>query len=64
MVKLLSEKKKFKWDDPVVKAFEELKEAIAKVPTLFHLGFKKYFVMYYYASDHTMSGILLQKNEK
>ena len=64
MAKLLSEKQTFKWDDPATKAFKEVKEAIAKAPMLFHLDFKKDFIMYWYASDHTMSSILLQKNEK
>ena len=64
MAKLLSEKQSFEWDDPASRAFKEVKEAIAKAPTLFHPDFKKYFIMYCYASDHTMSSILLQKNEK
>ena len=64
MDKLLSEKQNLKWDDPASKAFKEVKEAIAKAPTLFHPNFKKDFIMYCYAFDHTMSCILLQKNEK
>ena len=64
MAKILSEKQNFKWDDPIVRAFEEVKEVIAKAPTFFHQNFKKDFVMYWYASDHTMSSILLQKKKK
>ena len=64
MAKFLSEKQSFKWDDPASRKFKEVKEAIFKAPIIFHLDFKKDFIMYYYTSDHTMSGILLQKNEK
>lgn len=41
MVKLLSEKQNFKWDDPTSRAFKEVKEATAKALTLFHPNFKK-----------------------
>ena len=64
MAKLLSEKQNFKWDEPASKVFKEVKEAITKAPTLFHPNFKKYFIMYCYASKHTLSGMLLQKNDK
>ena len=64
MEKLLSEKKNFKWDNATIKVFEEVKKVIAKAPTLFHLDFKNDFIMYFYFSNHTMSGILLQKSEK
>ena len=64
MAKLLSEKQSFKWDEPASKAFKEVKEAIAKAPMLFHPNFKKDFIMYCHTSEHTMSGMLLQKNDK
>lgn len=64
MVKLLSEKQSFKWNDVVVKVYKEVKEAIEKVPVLFHPNFRKDFIMYFYVSDHTISSILLQKDEK
>lgn len=64
MENLLRKKHNFKWDNLAIKAFEEVKKAIAKVPTLFHLDFKKEFIMYCYALEYTMLGILLQRNEK
>lgn len=64
MVDLLSEKQNFKWDEPTVKSFGKIKEAIANAPTLIHLDFKKDFIIYCYASEHMMSRVLLQKNEK
>ena len=64
MAKLLSEKQSFKWDEPALKAFKEVKEAIAKAPMLIHPDFKKDFTIYCYAFEHTMSGMLLQKNDK
>lgn len=59
----MSEKKAFKWNEEGKKAFESIKEAIAQAPILIIPDFKKYFIIYCYASKHTMSGILLQKNE-
>ena len=64
MAKLLSEKKNFKWDDLVGRAFEKVKEAISKACILFHPNLKKDSIIYCYASDHTMSSIMLQRNEK
>lgn len=60
----MSEKNVFKWNEEALKDFEYIKEAIAKAPTLINPDYKKDFIVYFYASDHTMSSILLYKNEK
>lgn len=64
IVNLMSEKRVFKWNEEGKKAFESIKEAIAQAPILVNPDFKKDFIIYCYASKHTMSGILLQKNEE
>lgn len=49
----------FKWNDPGKWAFNDIKEAIANVLVLSHLDYKKYFMIYYYTSEHTLSAILM-----
>ncbi|XP_057838834.1 uncharacterized protein LOC131048779 [Cryptomeria japonica] len=60
---MMSEKQIFKWKEDAKKAFEEVKKAIAHARTLINPDFKKSFIIYCNASEHTMSSILLQKNE-
>ncbi|XP_059070699.1 uncharacterized protein LOC131860316 [Cryptomeria japonica] len=60
---MMSEKHIFKWKEEAKKAFEEVKKAIAHAPTLINPNFKKIFIIYCNASEHTMSSILQQKNE-
>lgn len=59
----MSEKQVFKWSEEGKKTFTSRKNAIFQAPILVNLDFSKDFVIYCYASKHTMSGILLQKNE-
>ncbi|XP_059064237.1 uncharacterized protein LOC131856454 [Cryptomeria japonica] len=59
----MSEKEAFKWNEAGRKAFKEIKKEIAHAPTLVNPDFNKDFIIYCYASEHTMSGILVQKGE-
>lgn len=61
---LMSENKVLKWNEEGKKAFEPIKEAIAQAPILVNPNFKKDFIIYCYASKHTMSGILLKRMKK
>ncbi|XP_057850259.2 uncharacterized mitochondrial protein AtMg00860-like [Cryptomeria japonica] len=63
IVGLLSEQHPFKWPEEAKNAFEKIKGSVANVPTLVNPDFTKDFILYCYASDHTMSGILLQLDE-
>ncbi|XP_059068727.1 uncharacterized protein LOC131859180 [Cryptomeria japonica] len=63
IVGLLSEQHPFKWTEEAKDAFEKIKGSIANVPTLVNPDFTKDFILYCYASEHTMSGILLQLDE-
>lgn len=56
---LMSEKQAFKWNEEGKKAFELIKNSIGHAPILVNPDFRKDFVIYCYASEHTMSGILL-----
>lgn len=60
IINLLSERYPFKWSIEAKEAFGKIKSSVAKAPTLITPDFKKDFIIYCYASKHTMSGILLQ----
>lgn len=59
IVNMMSEKVAFKWNEASRKDFEEIKKAIAHAPTLVNPDFNKDFIIYCYASEHTMSNILV-----
>ena len=52
----------FKWNYFGKKAFEQIKTTIANALVLAHPSYTKDFIIYYYASDHTLSTILMQEN--
>ncbi|KAH9313256.1 hypothetical protein KI387_028291, partial [Taxus chinensis] len=54
----------FKWNNEGKVAFEEIKKSIAKAPTLVSPNFNKDFIMYCYASEHTLSDVLVQKSDE
>lgn len=58
MLNMMSEKHPFRWQDEGKKFFEDIKTTISNAPMLFSLDFKKCFIIYYYASKHTLSDIL------
>ncbi|XP_059070429.1 uncharacterized protein LOC131860082 [Cryptomeria japonica] len=64
IVHLMSGNEVFKWNEEGKKSYQSIEESIAQAPILVNPDFKKYFIIYFYASEHTMSGILLQKNEE
>ena len=53
----------FKWTKERREAFEKIKEAIAKSPTLWIPKFDNEFILYTFASDHSIVDVLTQKNE-
>lgn len=61
---MMSEKEVFRWNGDGKKEFKEIKRSIALAPTLVTPDFKKNFIIFYYASEHTMSDILTQKNDQ
>lgn len=61
---MMKESQRFKWSDSKKKAFELIKHAIARAPLLVYLDYTKEFILYYYASAHTLSAILMQENNE
>ena len=53
-----------KWTKERREAFDKIKEAIAKAPTLWSPNFDNEFILYTFASDHSIVVVLTQKNEE
>ncbi|KAH9294618.1 hypothetical protein KI387_038206 [Taxus chinensis] len=54
----------FWWSEEGKNSFEEIKASVAHAPVLVCPNFSKDFIMYSYASEHTVSAILMQKNSE
>ena len=54
----------FKWKTERREAFDKIKEAIAKAPTLRSPNFDNEFISCTFASDHWIAVVLTQKNEE
>ena len=52
-----------KWTKERKEAFEKIKEAFAEAPTLRSPNFDNEFILYTFASDHSIVVVLTQKNE-
>lgn len=64
IVDMMKGSQSFKWSDSEKKAFELIKHAIARAPTLVHPDYTKEFILYCYASAHTLFAILMQENNE
>ena len=60
---MLRKDHEIKWMVEAKKAFKNIKQAISKAPVLINPYFKKYFLVFSYASKHTIEVMLLQKND-
>ena len=54
----------FSWGDREKKSFIMISEAIAEAPALVSLDFRKYFILYTFASDISYVVVLTQKNQQ
>jgi hypothetical protein len=45
-------------------SFEEVKEDLTKGPVLISLDFAKYFIVFSFPLEHTIAGVLMQKNHQ
>lgn len=61
---MMNDHKAFKWTDIGKGAFENILGAIAYASILVHLAYTKYFLIYCYAIEHTMSAILMEENKE
>ena len=53
-----------KWNIEAKQSFDFIKQALNKTPVLISPDFKKDFIIFSFASEHTIVVVLLQKNEQ
>ena len=61
---MMSEKHPFRWKEEGKKYFEDIKIAISNAPMLVSPSFERDFIIYCYASEHSLSSILTQKDDQ
>eukprot|EP00253_Pinus_taeda_P029465 PITA_29465 len=54
----------FKWTTEAKKSFEEIKKALTQAPVLINADFSKEFLIFTFASENTVVGVLLQKGKQ
>ena len=61
---MLRKDHEIKWTVGAKKAFKDIKQAISEAPILISPDFEKDFLVFSYASEHTIAGVLLQNNDR
>jgi hypothetical protein len=64
ITKILKKGNEIKWTPKERKCFEDIGVALTKAPILASPNFEKDFILLSFASEHTIVGVLLQKDEK
>lgn len=64
IVDMMKGNSNFRWNEAGKQAFQDIKTAIAHAPVLGHPNYKRDFIIYCYASEHTLSDILMQENDE
>ena len=59
---MLGKNQEIRWTPEAKQSFEGIERAIAEAPILASPDFSKYFLIFSFASEHTVAGVLLQKN--
>ena len=60
---MLKKDHEIKWTMEAKNSFKDIKKAISKAPMLVIPYFDQYFLVFSYASEHTIAVVLLQKND-
>ena len=61
---MLKKENTFKWSKEAKQSFISIKQALSEAPILVSPNFGKDFIIFSFASEHTIAGVLLQKNEQ
>ena len=61
---MLKKNSTLKWTVEAKQPFEAIEEALTKTPVLISPNFKKDFIIFSFASEHTIATVLLQKNDQ
>ena len=62
MTNMLKKEVGVKWTVETKKSFELVKHALTRAPVLISPDFSKDFLIFSFASEHTVAAVLLQKN--
>jgi hypothetical protein len=60
---MLMKVNEIKWTPESTLYLEDIKVVLTKAPVLANPNFAKYFILFSFASEHTIVGVLLQKDE-
>jgi hypothetical protein len=60
---MLKKGNEIKWTPEAIKSFEDIKVALTKAPVLVSPNFEKDIILFYFSLEHTIVGVLLQKDE-
>jgi hypothetical protein len=61
---MLRKGNEIKWTTYAKHSFEEVKESLTKSHVLISPDFAKDFIVFSFASEHTIAGVLMQKNDQ
>jgi hypothetical protein len=61
---MLRKGNEIKWNPKARKSFEDIKVALTKAPVLASPDFTKDFILFSFTSEHTIVGVLLQKDDQ
>jgi hypothetical protein len=61
---MLKKDNNFKWSVEAKKSFADIKKALTEAHVLVSPNFSKEFIIFSFSSEHTIAGVLLQKNEQ
>ena len=61
---MLKKNAKVRWSLEAKQAFESIKSALAQAPVLTSPQFDKDFIIFSFASEHTIAAVLLQKDDQ
>ena len=61
---MLKKDHEIKWTIEARRYFRDIKKSITEEPVPVSPEFTKFFLIFSYASDHTIAGVLLQKNSQ
>jgi hypothetical protein len=61
---MLKKENKFKWKTKAKDSFECIKKVIGEAPVLANPNYTKEFLIFSFSSEHTITVMLLQKNDE
>ena len=61
---MLGKDSEIKWTVEEKQSFESIKQVLTKTPVLISPDFQKDFIIFSFASEHTIATVFLQKNDQ